>query len=459
MDLIALARVAREGSEVPEHAYQLMDVIGARMSDSEGGRRARAYALQQFRRYGLADVREEPFELLAWHRGPATLSVLAPQEVTGREASVLSLGHVGDHDVEARLIDAGHAVAEDFERLGAAVRGAIVLAHPGQPAGYGRGVHRSEKIALAEAAGATGFVLIAPGSLVQIGVATLGDHATEIPAVAADYESGSWLARIVARHPDGMRVRMTTSNRMGRTTDANVIADIRGTTDEVVLVGAHLDSWELATGAVDNGSGSAAVLDIARALAEHVRSTGQQPRRTIRFALWMGEELGLYGSNHHVAEAVRGDSIGRYVAVLNLDVVGAPVGLGAMGRPEAEALLAPLADAFVAADMIPSAEISTAGGLYSDHMGFLFEGIPILTLRSQQPVRAGNVSHTSADTRDKLDEDGIADSAALAAALLWSVANQPELSVRRWSAEETGRTLEAMGLRDPIERSGAWRWH
>jgi carboxypeptidase Q len=456
---VELARRARERSEVSEHAFQLIDVIGARMSDAEGGRRARAYALQQFRRYGLEAVREEPFELLAWHAGPATLTVLSPGVVAEREASVLSLGHVGDHRLEARLVDAGHAVAEDFERLGDAVRGAIVLAHPGQPAGYGRGVHRSEKIALAERAGAAGFVLIAPGSLVQIGVATLGDHATEIPAVAADYESGSWLARIVERHPGQVRARMTTSNRMGRATDANVLADLRGTTDEVVLVGAHLDSWDLATGAVDNGSGSVAVLDIARALAEHARRSGERPRRTIRFALWMGEELGLYGSSHHVAEAVRGDSIARYVAVLNLDVVGAPVGLGAMGRPEAAPLLAPLAERLATAGLLATTELSTGGGLYSDHMPFLFEGVPILTLNSQLPIRAGNVSHTSADTRDKLDEEGIANTAAVAAALLWAVANEPELPVRHWTAPETGRILEAMGLRDPIERSGAWRWH
>jgi carboxypeptidase Q len=456
--IAALAREARAGSEVPEHAYQLIDLIGPRMSDSPEGRRARAYAMEQFRRFGLYDVREEPFPLLAWHRGPSTLTLVAPAELAGREVAILSLGHVGDHAVEAPLVDAGFAVAEDFARLGDAVRGAVVLAHPGQPGGYGRGVHRSEKIALAEAAGAAGFVLVAPGSLVQVGVATLGDHATRIPAVAVDFEGGSWLARVALRHPGGIRVRLETANRMGAANDANVLADLRGRGDEIVLVGAHLDSWDLATGAVDNGSGSVAVLDVARALAAHVRRTGDRPLRTIRFALWMGEELGLYGSNHHVAEAVRGGTVGRYAAVLNLDVVGAPTGLGAIGRPEAEPLLAPVAHALAADGWPLAAEISTGGGLYSDHMAFMFEGIPILTLQTRLPARAAGVTHTSADTRDKLDEDGAADAAAVAAALLWSVANVPELPVRRWTEAETGRRLEEMGFRDPLERSGAWRW-
>jgi carboxypeptidase Q len=457
-DLERFARTARAESEVPEHIYRLVDLIGPRMSDSPGGRMAREYADAEFRRYGLSDVREEPFSLLAWHRERASLTMVAPAEVAGRKVSVLSLGHVGDHAVEAPLIDGGFAVAEDFERLGEAVRGAIVLAHPGQPEGYGRGVHRSEKIALAERAGAAGFVLVAPASLVQIGVATLGDHSTQIAAVAADFEGGNWLARIIARHPGQVSVRMETINRMARSEDANVLADLPGRSDEVVLVGAHLDSWDLATGAVDNGSGSVAVLDIARALAAHVRRTGERPLRTVRFALWMGEELGLYGSNHHVAAAVAAGTIDRYAAVLNLDVVGAPVGLGAMGRPEAGALLEPIARALAAGEWLSETGISAAGGLYSDHMPFMFEGIPIVTLRSRLPDRASNVSHTSADTRDKLDEAGIANSAATAAALLWAIANEPTLPVRRWSAVETGRQLEAMGLRDPIERSGAWRW-
>lgn len=456
--LATFARTAHAENEVAEHIYQLVDLIGPRMSDSRGGRMARDYAAAEFRRYGLSDVREEPFTLLAWHRERASLTMVAPAEVAGREVSVLSLGHVGDHAVEAPLIDAGFAVAEDFERLGETVRGAIVLAHPGQPQGYGRGVHRSEKIALAERAGAAGFVLVAPASLVQIGVATLGDHSTQIAAVAADFEGGNWLARILARYPGQVSVRMETTNRMERSEDANVLADLPGRSDEVVLVGAHLDSWDLATGAVDNGSGSVAVLDIARALAAHARRTGERPLRTIRFALWMGEELGLYGSNHHVAAAVDAGTIGRYAAILNMDVVGTPVGLGAMGRPEAGAILEPIARALAAGEWLSETEISTGGGLYSDHMPFMFEGIPIITLRSRLPERASNVSHTSADTRDKLDEAGIANSAATAAALLWAIANEPTLPVRRWTAVETGQRLETMGLRDPIERSGAWRW-
>ena len=456
--LAELARATRAATTVPEHAFVLMDLIGPRMSATPEGERARSYASERFTEYGLENVREEVFPLLAWERNEAAMTVLAPYPVARREMSILSLGQVGSFEVEARVVDAGHAVAEDFERLGDGVRGAIILAQPGQPEGYGRGVHRSEKIALAEAAGAAGFVLIAPGSLVQVGVATLGDHETRIPAVAADYETGAWLTRIVERFPEEVRARLVTDNQMERTTDANVLADIPGTTDEVVLVGAHLDSWDLATGAVDNGSGSVAVLDIARALAEHVRESGERPRRTIRFALWMGEELGLYGSRHHVETRKESGRLDDYVAVLNLDVVGTPTGLGAVGRPEAAALLRPIARGLNAGGWELSEEVGTGGGLYSDHMPFMLEGVPILTLGRTLPERAAGVTHTSADTRDKLDEEGIADAAAVSAALLWAVANAADHPLDRWSFERTGEVMESLGFRDPLERSGEWRW-
>jgi carboxypeptidase Q len=263
---------------------------------------------------------------------------------------------------------------------------------------------------------------------------------------------------VLERQPSEVRARVETVNRMHRTEDANVLADLPGRSDEIVLVGAHLDSWDLATGAVDNGSGSIAVLEAARALAEHVRVTGERPLRTIRFAFWMGEELGIYGSRHHVAEAARRGTLARYAAVLNLDVVGAPTTLGAMGRPEAIALLTPIARELTAGGWLTGAEIGVGGGLYSDHMPFMLEGVPIVTLGSRHPARAANVSHTSADTRDKLDEDGISDAAATAAALLWALATTPELGLPHWTPERTGERLESMGLRDPLERAGEWRW-
>jgi carboxypeptidase Q len=462
-DAETLAGIASRSLKVTPmgvHADTLLDVIGARVSALPSGDSAEVFVARRLEGMGLEGVRLEPFPLLAWDRRDASLEVVAPRGVARGGMNILSLGHVGSFEVTAPVLDAGYGTAEEIAELGERVRGRIVMVDVGSPPGYGRGVHRTEKVTLATRAGAVGFIQVndREGPLVPIGVATMGDYETEIPAVAADHATGARLQEILARAGGDVRVRLRISNWMERSQARNVLADIPGETDEVVLVGAHLDSWDLAEGAVDNGSGTLATLDVAAALADHVRRTGHRPLRTIRFAFWMGEELGLYGSRAHVEDRLEDGRLDRYAAALNLDVVGAPVGLGAMGRPDAEPLLRRVRDALVDAGFELDDEFPTGGSLYSDHQPFLMQGIPIITLRSRQRPEAAGVSHTTADLREVLDEAGMARSAGVAAALIWAVANEPELGWDRWPEESIGPRLEALGLRDPLERAGEWRW-
>jgi carboxypeptidase Q len=458
LQLGALAERAYAGTEVSSNADVLLDEIGPRISALPSGERAQDFVEERLQAYGVENVRQEPFELLAWDRRSAELQVLEPAALGDATFNILSLGHVGSYDIEAPLLDAGYGTAEEIEALGDEVEGTIVLVDVGSPEGYGRGVHRTEKVTLATRAGAVGFIQVnnREGPLVPVGVATLGDEPTEIPAAAVDLESGTRLLEALAEGP--VEVRLVLDNWMERSTAANVLGDIPGATDEVILVGAHLDSWDLAQGAVDNGSGSLAVLDLARALAEHVEATGETPLRTLRFAFWMGEELGLYGSHAHVDAMMRQELTDRYAAVLNLDVVGAPVGLGAMGRPEAEDFMARVRAPLVEAGFELDETHSTGGGIYSDHQPFLLQGVPIVVVRSRQLPEAAGVSHTTADTREVIDEDGISRTAAVSAALLWALANEPELPVITWEEDEIGVKLEELGVRDPLERAGDWRW-
>jgi carboxypeptidase Q len=459
----AAARIGaqpRDTASVSSNAYVLLDVIGGRMSGQPSGDRAQQFAHERLSRYGIENVRFESFPLLGWERGPASMVVQSPAELRGREVGVLSLGHVQSSDVTAELVDAGFGTAEEVEAIATRLRGRIALVRVGQPPGYGRSVHRTEKLMLAARAGAAGFVMVAPepGTLVQVGVATLGDEPAPIPAIGANYETGTWLLRVLAESAVPVTARLTTGNRMGPARAANVLGDLGGRSAETILVGAHLDSWDLGTGALDNGSGTLVVLEAARLLAEHVRRSGERPLRSLRFALWMGEELGLYGSRHHVAEALREGRLGEYRAVINLDMVGAPTGFGAMDRPEAAALLLPLAAGLARQGVALDTVVATGGGLYSDHQPFLLQGIPILYLQSRWQPGAGRFYHSAGDTRDKIDEGDLAEAGAATAALLWHLATLPELPLQRWSEEETGRRLERMGFRDPLERGGEWRW-
>lgn len=457
--LAQLAQRALEGTHVEVNADTLLDVIGARISGLPSGDSAQAWIERRLESYGVPRVWQETFPLLAWDRREATLEVVAPAGGVAGELNILSLGQVASYDLEAPLVDAGFGTAEEIDALGDEVRGKIVLADVGSPEGYGRGVHRSEKVTLATRAGAAGFIQLntQEGPRVPVGVATLGDEETEIPAVAADRASGERLRAALAEH-DEVTVRLMVDNWMERTEAANVLGEIPGRSDEIILVGAHLDSWDLSQGAVDNGSGTLATLDVARALAEHVTETGETPYRTLRFAFWMGEELGLYGSRQYVEDRIDEGLLDGYAAILNLDVVGSPVGLGAMGRPEAEPFVRHVREALVAGGFGLDEEMGTGGGIYSDHQPFMMQGIPVLTVRSQQRPEASGVGHTSDDNREVMDESGISESAAVSAALLWAAANTPELGLERWPEEEIGSRLEGLGVRDPLERAGEWRW-
>lgn len=450
-------------SRVSIHADTLLDELGARISAFPSGQAAQDFVERRMRAMGLDRVQQLPFPLLAWDRVAAALEVIADGEPMEGEWTILSLGHVPSSDVRAPLLNAGYGTAEELAALGDAVRGTVVLVDVSSPPGYGRFVHRSEKVTLATSAGAVGFIQVndREGPLVPIGVATLGDEETQIPAAAVDLDTGNRLRAALETHTD-VDVHMALENWMERATSANVLGEIQGTTDEVVLVGAHLDSWDLATGALDNGSGSLAVLDAALALAAHVQRSGLRPRRTLRFAFWMGEELGLYGSRAYVQNRLNEGTLGRYAAVLNMDVVGDPTTLGAIGRPGTAPLLAHVREAAEAAGITLSEDFSFGGGLYSDHQPFMLQGVPIVSIGSRQRPEAAGVGHTTADTRDVIDEPGISRAAALAAALLWALAQAPDLGadldMAHWTEVEIGERLEALGVRDPLERAGEWRW-
>lgn len=465
-DLGRVVEHLRADGRFNANADTLMGRIGARMSGLPSGDSAQAFVARRLEAYGLSEVRYESFELLAWDRGGAAVTLLEPRRLPGdAPLAVLSLGHVGSHIVEAPLLDTGWGTAEEIAALGAAVEGTVVISDVGSPPDYGRWIHRTEKISLAYAAGAVGFIQLntTEGPWIPVGVATMGDEAAPIPALAADRAAGVRLRQALTpeqgRGP--VMARLEVDNWMERGQAANVLADLPGVGDEVVIVGAHLDSWDLATGALDNGSGTLALLEVARALAAMHREAaerGERPLRTIRFALWMGEELGLYGSRAHVRTRLEDGTAAEIRAHLNLDVVGAPRALGAMGRPEAASFLDRVRVSLAEIGIELDSAIGTGGGLYSDHQPFLTEGIPIVTLASRQRPEAAGSGHTVGDRVDVIDPAGIVESAAVAAALLWALATEPTLPLAHWSFDETGARLEDLGVRDPLERAGEWRW-
>jgi Zn-dependent M28 family amino/carboxypeptidase len=242
---------------------------------------------------------------------------------------------------------------------------------------------------------------------------------TGIPMVLVAREDAARMARLLASGQK-LRADLAIPNRVGGPiTSANVVAEIRGSEkpNEFVILGAHLDSWELGTGALDNGCNAALVIDALRA----IKTAGLRPRRSIRFILFSGEEQGLVGS-HAYAIAHRAE-LDKAAGVVIFDSgTGRVTGFSLGGRKDvvdaANNLVAPLKQ-FDAATLKTTAEWGT------DHFDFMLEGVPTLVAEQEEANYLINY-HAMSDTFDKVDLAQLKKHAAEAAALTFGIAYAPQ---------------------------------
>ncbi|MGH8277082.1 MAG: M28 family metallopeptidase, partial [Steroidobacteraceae bacterium] len=266
-----------------------------------------------------------------------------------------------------------------------------------------------------------------------------------------DREDAMRLARTVASYPGKVRVRLDMPNRIGGPIEQeNVVGEIRGyeKPDEVVILGAHLDSWELGTGALDNGCNSALVIEVARA----IKATGLVPRRTIRFVLFTGEEQGTIGSHEYV-KAHRAE-LDKMRAMITYDSgIGRVTGYSLGGRRDIEAgvreVLKPL-ESWGANHHTYDASFGT------DNFDFLIEGVPTLVSNEEEANYLPNY-HAASDTLDKVDIRELKLHTALAALTAWGIADRSEPIGKRLSRAELEALIKDTGLDQQMKLLGYWQ--
>jgi Zn-dependent M28 family amino/carboxypeptidase len=268
-----------------------------------------------------------------------------------------------------------------------------------------------------------------------------------VPGIGISREAGESLQRMLQRG-EKVVLRLRADNLSGDVRSANVIGEIPGRGPDVVVVGAHLDSWANGQGAVDNGTGSVVLLEAARA----IRAAGIRPEATIRFVLFMGEEMGLDGSRSYVETHAK--ELGRHRAMINLDMEGTPLGLRAMGRDDAGPWLTELLGDLDAFDLTEG--VSYRASLYGDHHFFLLSGVPVLMPVSRIENDAARFYHTSADTYDKVTFRQLSLDAAFVAAVALELACTEEPVMRRIDREGMKEFIERHGLKGAIEVWGGW---
>ena len=229
----------------------------------------------------------------------------------------------------------------------------------------------------------------------------------------------------------------------------NVIAEIPGTdlSDEIIVIGAHIDSWALGTGANDNGCNVSLMIDIAR----QMKQSGIRPRRTIRFALWNGEEQGFYGSLAYTKEYE--ESLDQHRMALSVDIgSGKIIGFFMNGNPAFQSLLDELLEPVAAFG--PYLQITNAV-VGTDNLDFMLQGVPNL-VANHKPYNYGLNYHASSDTYDKVDLKALKINSAIIGAMTLGMANKEELPLKRWNRSEVSQMMEEQSLEFSMRMFDLW---
>jgi len=458
----ALVRIAGEGM-MNSHAYQylteLSDNVGARVTGSPQAEKAIEWGEAKMRAIGLQNVHTEKWQLWrGWTRGTAQAELLSPirhplhVDAMGWTGSTPVGGAEGDV-VEVNMFDLESEI-KNVSRLNGKV--ALVVTH-GEPnksfvqifAQFGDFLRTAHKAGAIAVIGGQGGGKSAGMNLTHTGI--LGfDADFAIPVVSMTAEDQGQLERYIAR---GLmpRVRFNIQNSFtsGPVESANVVGEIRGTENpaQVLVVGGHLDSWDLAEGSTDNGMGSSCTLGAADAIIQ----SGMKPRRTIRFVLFTGEEQGLDGSFAYIKQhqAEMRDHLGSLI----LDNGQGPVRAFQLGGRD------DLIDAFKAfasalADIHPvKVDDKIEDG--TDTLPFSMLGLPGINMDQDSPEYKFT-HHSAADALEAVKADVLAQDTTLMALAAYWIADRPERFATPWPAERTVKMLIGQHEDEMLKAFGLW---
>ena len=435
------------------------ETIGHRLTGSENGKKAEDYAFNLLKSYGFTDVKYQPFEVESWSRGP--IAVTVGNSVTNLQpVKSVSLAHSPvSTDLTLEVVDMNNGVEDDYAAAPEKVKGKIALVYlgtlPGSKAGTPN-LHRSEKTAIAIKYGAKGIIVIntADKGVLLTGTASVTGKLIPIPAVCVGKEDGLQLKEKLKVGPLFSHIKMT--NHSGLIKARNVVATIKGSSlpQEKIVIGGHLDSWDLATGAMDNGIGSFSVLDMARTF----QVLKLHPARTIDFVMFMGEEEGLLGSRAYVDNAVKDKSIDQIRYMLNYDMTNDPKGYSTSSEDSKE-LFQSIGNIAKSLDTNYKNTFNVGAGLHSDHQPFMLHGVPTGGgAGGSLPKGAGPCYHADCDVFSLVEDKGMRNTVRFSTMLLYGIADATEIKAKHFTDQETKEFLIKNKLKEPLQIAGEWRW-
>ena len=453
---------ALKPSALEANLHRLTDEIGGRVPGTPAMQKAVDWGVDAFKAAGADSVYTENFTLpISWAEAATDVSVTAQngakpvaqfrvRAVSVAWAPALTLHH------HVRVIDVGEGAAEDFTRVGN-VAGALLLVHSEEMkkwedlfAEYLKAPGIIDR-AVKGKARAIAFQSTRPNDLLYRHTNSSEGELDRLPQILVAREDAGRMTRLLASgQAVSLYADLSIPNHIGGPiTSTNVIAELRGSEkpEEFVVLGAHLDSWELGTGALDNGCNAALVIDALRA----IKASGLRPRRSIRFVLFSGEEEGMVGSRAYtVAHQAELDKTGG--VVIFDSGIGRVTGFSLGGRRDiadaATALVAPLKQ-FNATTLTTDADWGT------DNFDFLLQGVPTFVANQEEYNYLLNY-HAMSDTFDKVDLVQLKKHVAEAAALTFGIANSPARPGPRLNHAQIEQTLHETHLDEQLKTFGMW---
>lgn len=446
--LPALVSIAGHGM-MDAHPYadleELSDGIGGRVTGSPEAAKAVEWGIAKMKAIGLENVHAENWQLSrGWTRGFATAELVEPVQ---RKLNIDSMGWVGStpkNGVTAELVPVNiNALDEEMNRNSGMWAGKIlVFVRKGEAPKDRMAVYLKYGEFLKKAGEAHAAAVISS----QRGAQGGGMHLThtgamgfgafhDIPVVSMTAED-QWQLERFLDHGKTVRLKINVQNKVtsGAVESANVVGEIRGTEhpEQVVVVGGHLDSWDLAQGATDDGFGVATTLGAAEAIV----ASGFKPKRTLRFVLFTGEEQGLLGSLAYTKTHT--NEMTNHVAAVILDNGQGPVvSLNMGGRNDLIPVVEKFADSVKAFGEVKVDDKTSFG---TDAGPFTLAGLPGINMDQDSPEYK-YTHHSAVDTFDKVKADLLTRDATLVALTSYWIASRPERLASPWPAEKTANML------------------
>ena len=406
--------------------YQIIESltteVGQRLAGTEAEARARDWGVAKFKELGFKNVRIEPFQVDRWERHSEHAEITSPFP---QKLMITALGGsiaTGSDGIVGQVVRFENLQAlKDAPMKG--LKGKIVfvdeyMTRTQDGSGYGVAVKKRSGAAVeAGKRGAVAALIRSVGTdhhrFPHTGQMTYDQNVVKVPIAALSAPDADQLHRALGRGDVEVKLQIDVQS-YGKSQSGNVIAEIPGVTDEIVIIGAHLDSWDLGTGAVDDGAG----IGITVGAAKLILDMNKKPKRTIRIVMFGAEEVGLVGAIAYAKE--HANELDRHVVGTESDFGAGKVWRFDTNFAESKLYKAKEIHKVLEPLGIALGSNNASGGPDMGPLRML--GMPVVTLK-QNGWDYFDLHHTPNDTFDKINSEDIAQNVAAYSAFIWMTAN------------------------------------